>query len=1019
MPEKQAVLSVYNTFFERYMTQRSYTEVLELLDEDFHSFGTGRREIALTKDQQANLWQEELQQQPDPQPYKHMDAIVLEAGQGHASVFGTLMLHPEGPSPMLLRVLAGFVLRQDGWRMQTMHSSFPSDLQDDLEFFPCTLLEARQTKSQLDSLLFMMENVDMGFVAGTLQDGLTVRFINSRALAYMGYSKEEFHTLLQDNVVNFAFPEDRETIVAQMRLLGEHVETLPFCMKLMHKDGHPVWLSGSISCMEEGNNQRQYIYVFYDCTQEKLMRDELHLSNERFQIALSHSDNIIFEYDPVEEEFIFLYGPYERYGLPQRLYGSISQVVESTTLLEESRENCIQLIEDAVLRDTFGSCELRSRLSNGSTTWDRVFLSKITLKDNRHFKVLGIVMDITIEREVSQKFAQEEQYRNTMKAQAMMVCEANLTTDQLVSGFELYASSNSYSHTIHRMANNSVHGEDRAVFLKQLNCSALLSSYRQGITEVRLEYRLKYGEGDDYTWVSSRIHLLMHPKTRDIHIFCYVRNINSWKRREEELRYQAERDLMTGLYNKITTERLASQLLDNKPSHLVSALMVLDLDNFKLVNDRLGHLMGDAILSEIAHKLQPLFSENDIIGRIGGDEFAIFVRDVPSQSFCEDKARQICDLFLGGNAVNRSFTLTLSVGIALSPPYGKLYTELYEQADAALYTAKSKGKGQFYFYNTSIVHNLSNKLTEVIDNDGAVLQKNFHKNVSDYLFRILHTSSDLETAVNAILQLLSLHFSVSRGYIFEYDESLTYLSNTYEWCDEGVQPQKEFLQNLSSNALGNYERHFEQDNLYILTCLEDAMPEERALLEKQGIHSMLQCGIRVGGRLHGFLGFDECQRDRTPLLEEIDIIQTAANILGGFLVSKRNQAQVAQSQLTLKTIIDNLDNYTYVIDPHSYQLLYFNRKTTELVPNVQKGNLCHKVFRSYDTPCPDCPMALLKPDSQKAVYLEIYNTSYEVWTQTSASWIDWIDGRRTCLLNCVDITESKKNTLRSLQQEKT
>ncbi len=98
----------------------------------------------------------------------------------------------------------------------------------------------------------------------------------------------------------------------------------------------------------------------------------------------------------------------------------------------------------------------------------------------------------------------------------------------------------------------------------------------------------------------------------------------------ENLRRRAERDALTGLYNRAETQKQIKNYLEQKPDEY-SALFMIDTDNFKLVNDKGGHLFGDAVLSEIAAGMKKIVRKSDVVGRIGGDEFTILSRIFPPQ----------------------------------------------------------------------------------------------------------------------------------------------------------------------------------------------------------------------------------------------------------------------------------------------------------------------------------------------------------------------------------------------------
>ncbi|MFV8830253.1 GGDEF domain-containing protein [Alkalihalobacterium sp. APHAB7] len=163
--------------------------------------------------------------------------------------------------------------------------------------------------------------------------------------------------------------------------------------------------------------------------------------------------------------------------------------------------------------------------------------------------------------------------------------------------------------------------------------------------------------------------------------------------------YLAFHDSLTGLKNRAAfDESLRSALLEKKAE---LALVMLDLDNFKLVNDYYGHDKGDALLQEVARTIKTFAGTKDITARLGGDEFAMIIR---STNLKEIKStadqmitavRDICEeVELNGEQV------TVSIGIAHAPEHGTTPAELYKSADTALYRSKAEGKNQFCFYQS-------------------------------------------------------------------------------------------------------------------------------------------------------------------------------------------------------------------------------------------------------------------------------------------------------------------------------
>lgn len=190
-----------------------------------------------------------------------------------------------------------------------------------------------------------------------------------------------------------------------------------------------------------------------------------------------------------------------------------------------------------------------------------------------------------------------------------------------------------------------------------------------------------------------------------------VRHLKKVMEEQNSWRIKAQIDEMTHLFNKVTTEDMVTQVLCEYPKK-EHALIVVDIDNFKSVNDILGHKVGDHIICVVAGVLSSLFRNTDIIGRIGGDEFVVLMRDIPNQKAVTEKAKQLVDIFRYKENLTIPENISVSVGIAFSEEWDSSFEELFKKSDEALYTSKKAGKACFSVYG--VEYNISEKKRKVI-----------------------------------------------------------------------------------------------------------------------------------------------------------------------------------------------------------------------------------------------------------------------------------------------------------------
>lgn len=206
----------------------------------------------------------------------------------------------------------------------------------------------------------------------------------------------------------------------------------------------------------------------------------------------------------------------------------------------------------------------------------------------------------------------------------------------------------------------------------------------------------------DRVWADSRKFLLFLSFTvftflLSIGIVAFITRRRD-RERHMELQNKVDTDLLTDLYNKVATERKIREYIQDNPDKQ-GLLFIIDVDNFKKINDTMGHAFGDEVLCNLGIRLRGWFRISDIVGRTGGDEFMVFVKDIQDKDRAMVEGKRLEEFFRSfevGEYVK--YSATASVGGALFPKDGTSFEELYRAADAALYHAKRQGKNRIFFY---------------------------------------------------------------------------------------------------------------------------------------------------------------------------------------------------------------------------------------------------------------------------------------------------------------------------------
>ncbi|WP_319779875.1 EAL domain-containing protein [Maridesulfovibrio sp.] len=210
-----------------------------------------------------------------------------------------------------------------------------------------------------------------------------------------------------------------------------------------------------------------------------------------------------------------------------------------------------------------------------------------------------------------------------------------------------------------------------------------------------------------------------------INYIAVFRDISDAKAKQKKIRHQAYHDALTGLPNRtLLMDRIRKAIKSFKKNGKWIALLFIDLDNFKNINDSLGYVIGDAVLQEVATRLKNFINERDTVSRLGGDEFVIMLRDIENKHDAAVMADKIINLFSNIFTVqSHQFIITPSIGIALYPDDGNSPISLVRNADTAMNKAKQEGRNRYHLFTPGLTESalrrisLENKLRKAANDN--------------------------------------------------------------------------------------------------------------------------------------------------------------------------------------------------------------------------------------------------------------------------------------------------------------
>jgi len=311
-------------------------------------------------------------------------------------------------------------------------------------------------------------------------------------------------------------------------------------------------------------------------------------------------------------------------------------------------------------------------------------------------KIIEITAMRAAEKQAAFRKATEQLYES--------INEVNVTENTMVTKIDEQFLKNlglpgrvSYEELLKVITEERVKEEFRSGVLEIFLPRSILRAFENGVTALNYEFPISY-DGETYHWTKVAGYLYESQEDASVRMFSYHQNIDDQKRQEQRLAKEAQLDAMTGLYNKAATQQeIEKMLVGNKSAYY--AFFIFDIDNFKNINDRGGHAVGDQAIKTFASLIKRSFRSDDVVGRIGGDEFVAFV-PVPGRPWLEEKAaslvRALNSQYSDGD---ESYGFSASIGVAFYPEQGRDFESLYKNADAALYESKTRGKNRFTLFS--------------------------------------------------------------------------------------------------------------------------------------------------------------------------------------------------------------------------------------------------------------------------------------------------------------------------------
>jgi len=486
---------------------------------------------------------------------------------------------------------------------------------------------------------------------------------------------------------------------------GENYETE---IQATGSSGKEYWFHASSSVVfDDREKPASAVILFSDIAEnkrtEKVMNG-LKESEQLFQLIVESSNKRILRYyfasdslepcGPAAEIF------FSRLSRPY----TVGKIISAYSLEMENQKDLYAFYMEMKKGVPKGTTLLKIKDIDARWAWYEC--SFITIFDSHNLPQYAVVFceDVTVQREnelASQRF--KDAVKPGLRGIEINL-EYNLTTDTFESmegectDFAPILTG-SYTSAVSQIA-QLLPEDEQNDFIHKMSRDTLLAAFEAGFKSDACEILIET-EIVEATWIQVYYQMVKDPFTNEISIWVSCRNIDEAKKNELQLVEMAQIDSVTGVYNRAGLQAKIPEKKHAAAGGIMDLFIMLDIDGFGYINDTFGHVYGDQLLRELAQTLKLLLNENNIVARIGGDEFAIYAFGLADMNMVQERMRIL--IAAAYRELKAGLKLSISAGVAISPQDGTDLSVLYAKADTALYYAKSTGRNKYVIYSDNLV----------------------------------------------------------------------------------------------------------------------------------------------------------------------------------------------------------------------------------------------------------------------------------------------------------------------------
>ena len=516
--------------------------------------------------------------------------------------------------------------------------------------------------------------------------------------------------------------------------------------------------------------------------------------------------------------------------------------------------------------------------------------------------------------------------------------------------------------------------------------------------EPTFSYEMRMDTGTDhYVWVRFEGYTVKGTDGLPEKVVGRSMNIDSEKQADAIMIKRAESDIITGLMTRDSFISRISVAISRSRVTDHHAFILLDINNFASINKQWGNSYGEYVLEAFGNALAGMFKGDEMVARIEGDSFAVFLREIKNAGAVIEIAKSIIEM-TNRLVLKRDTPLTLSIGVSVCPEDGKDYSTLYKKASIALQAAKENPSKPCEFYATTLANN-PHTVKKNADEEGTTEARKIireqkmsqygkvEKYFVDRVMDMLASDEANPDEINKVLAEIGKYYKYTRIYTYNYDKRGSTCFIKYYWNEKAIPYMRVYERVVDAQWDSVYAR-FKNDALFFCensSRLDFEVPGELANVFAPV--ALLQYKIDEEDNAVTCISFER-PLGQSWSKEETDFLVNFSKLLCIYMERIRTRDQLKEEIEYSRDVMNNQLVTDYAVMPDSYKLIFVGDANGRQYVAEEDNLVCYKTVMGKNEPCKNCPLPGLRGGNKSRCAMESYFEKNKKWFTSTATTVN-------------------------------